>query len=198
MINLDDTTINNIKNLVDEYESEEDAIKRTYGELQTELDIIRIGNFDYETRTKLIKELNEKYGDYIGFLIDEKAEYEEIIELQKELINRLNKGIDINKLLIELLQKHDTEILKEKEKLSREAKPTKSKYIKVGIRKVLQKEHGTKCSIRGCKEDAKVIHHTQRFSISKTHSPKYLAPLCKEHHQIAHTVDSKFHEARAG
>jgi hypothetical protein len=121
------------------------------------------------------------------------------VELQKELIKRLNKGIDINKLLLELLKKHDAEISEEKEELSKEANDnglTKSRYIKVGIKKILHSEHGNKCSMRHCKKRAKVIHHTQRFSISGIHDPKYLAQLCKEHHQIAHCVDMKFQQMR--
>ncbi len=38
------------------------------------------------------------------------------------------------------------------------------------------------------------IHHTQRFSLASTHDPHYLAPLCKEHHQLAHAVDLKVQE----
>ena len=120
------------------------------------------------------------------------------IDLSDEVQNKLgklqDKGIDINKLLLELLEKREQEIAEEKEKLSQEATPTKSNYIKVAVKKVLQKEHGTKCSIPGCNKDAEVNHHTCRFALSKTHDPKYLAPLYKEHHQIAHSVDTKYRQ----
>lgn len=71
-----------------------------------------------------------------------------------------------------------------------------SRYIPVKIRKILKKEYGTKCSIATCQRDARHIHHTQRFSLSKNHNPHFLAPLCGEHHVIAHSIDMKFHARR--
>lgn len=117
-------------------------------------------------------------------------------ELQKNLIERLEKGIDINDLLTELLQKHDLELAQEKEQLSAEAKPVSSRYISVKVLRQVRKEHGTKCSIRTCERQAEEIHHTQRFSLARTHDPKYLAPLCKNHHQIAHSIDEQYHMKR--
>ena len=75
-------------------------------------------------------------------------------ELQKNLIKRHKKGININKLLIELLQKHDAEIEEEKETLSKEAGPVKFRYIKVRVRKVLRAEHGNRCSMPHCNKKA--------------------------------------------
>jgi len=74
--------------------------------------------------------------------------------------------------------------------------PPASRYISVKIRRILSEEFGTKCSIRGCYRNLKVIHHTQRFALSGTHDPHFLAPLCKEHHAIAHSVDEKFWQKR--
>jgi hypothetical protein len=146
-------------------------------------------------------------------------------ELQKNLIQRLEKGINISALLAELLQKHDLELAQEREKLAAEelekqslkrkgnsatagtaaAKPSRydgetrralSRYIPVEIRRHLRKKYGTKCSIRTCTKPAEHIHHTQRFALSQGHDPRYLAPLCKEHHEIAHSIDAKYHIAR--
>lgn len=115
-------------------------------------------------------------------------------DVEKELSELQEKGIDINQELRRFLKKRKREIEEEKEQLSCNATPTKSKYIKVGIRKVLRAEHGTKCSVPGCNKDAEVIHHTRRFALSGTHDPKYLASLCKEHHQIAHSIDTKYRQ----
>lgn len=167
-------------------------------------------------------------------------------ELQKNLIERLKKGINIDQLLTELLQKHDLELAQEKEQLAEEicerermrqegnrraaathearrsraecassgategsgaalhkahsapegrsSAPTR--YIPVRIRRLLRKEHGTRCSIRTCAKPAAHIHHTQRFALSHSHDPRYLAPRCREHHQIAHTVDTNYHIMR--
>ncbi|MBU0667540.1 hypothetical protein KJ835_00300 [Patescibacteria group bacterium] len=71
-----------------------------------------------------------------------------------------------------------------------------SRYIPAAIRRQLRKEHGTMCSIRTCQKQATTIHHTQRFALSQNHDPKFLAPLCREHHAIAHTIDGKYLEKR--
>jgi hypothetical protein len=138
--------------------------------------------------------------DSIKPKIEQKSLHVQTLELdadvEKELAELQQKGIDINQELRGFLENRKKEIEEEKEKLSQEATPTKSNYIKVAVQRVLQKEHGTKCSVSGCNKDAEVNHHICRFSISKTHDPKYLAPLCKEHHQIAHSVDLRFNEMR--
>ncbi|MFA6992210.1 MAG: hypothetical protein WC269_02930, partial [Candidatus Gracilibacteria bacterium] len=69
-------------------------------------------------------------------------------------------------------------------------------HVPVKIKKILRHEHGTKCSIPHCKKPAATIHHTTRFAIAPNHDPRFLAPLCREHHLIAHSVDQKFHEKR--
>lgn len=112
-------------------------------------------------------------------------------EVKQKLLELQLKGIDINSLILEFLKKRDEEIKYEKEKLSEEAQPTGSRYIPVQIRKILKKEFGTKCSIVWCMREADEIHHSQRFSLSRRHDPKYLAPFCEEHHAIAHSIDQR-------
>jgi len=128
-------------------------------------------------------------------------------EVLKKLSELQNKGIDINELILEFLKTREEEIEMEKfeisEELVRKNRPTntrkKSKishYISVKIYKILHKEHGTKCAILGCNKPAKNIHHADRFGLSQTYNPLFLAPLCREHHAIAHSIDLKFHEKR--
>ena len=126
------------------------------------------------------------------------------------------KGVDINTLLLEFLEKRTTEIAHEKEKIAAETNKQEaiaslaelygvpidiaantSRYIPVKTREIIKKEFGTKCSIPTCARDAEEIHHTQRFSLSKSHNPFFLAPLCADHHKIAHSMDVKFGEVRA-
>lgn len=132
---------------------------------------------------------------------------EKLLELQK-------KGINIDELIGEMLNKREEEIAAEKERLAEEETKkvgvrqttqsiennsvTKqpSRYIPVRIKKILTKEHGTKCSIQNCEKPSQEIHHTQRFSLSHNHNPQYLAPLCRNHHQIAHSIDLKVQEKR--
>ena len=117
----------------------------------------------------------------------------EIADDIKEQLNELNsKGIDVNGLLREMLKKRRTEIAEEKDEIAETIQSTTSGYIKVLIRKILHKEHGKKCSIPTCKKPATIIHHTQRFGLSRNHDPHFLAPLCKEHHIIAHSIDLKY------
>lgn len=122
------------------------------------------------------------------------------LQLNSEVIQKLlqlqRKGIDINELILEFLNKREMEIAQEKEKLSAEAKPTGSRHIPAQIQNLLKKEFGTKCSIEWCCREAHEIHHSQRFGLSRRHDPKYLAPFCEEHHAIAHSIDQKYVEKK--
>lgn len=115
----------------------------------------------------------------------------------KKLLELKRRGINVDNLFSEFLEKREFEIAREKEALSVSAETTDSRYIPVKIRRLLKKEYGAKCSIKSCGKPAEQIHHSQRFSLAKIHDPKYLAPLCREHHIIAHTVDLQFREFRA-
>ncbi|MEK7172054.1 MAG: HNH endonuclease signature motif containing protein [Patescibacteria group bacterium] len=121
----------------------------------------------------------------------------EIADDIKEQLNELNsKGIDVNGLLREMLEKRQEKIKKEKEEIAETIQQTTSHYISTRIQRVLKEEHGKKCSIPTCKKPATTIHHTQRFGLSRNHDPRFLAPLCREHHIIAHSIDLKYHKAR--
>jgi hypothetical protein len=114
-------------------------------------------------------------------------------EVHKKLFELQQKGIDINALLLEFLEKREFEIAQKKEELSARAT---SRYIPVEIKKLLKQEYGEKCSIKTCRRPAEQIHHSQRYALSKTHDPHYLAPLCHNHHVIAHSIDLKYHQER--
>ena len=117
-------------------------------------------------------------------------------EVQGRLLELQHKGIDVNQLLTELLNQREEQIEQEKEKIAATCEPTISHYIPKKIRDIVEKEHGTKCSIRGCNKPYNIIHHTQRHAISQTHDPRYLAPLCTQHHEIAHAIDVKVQERK--
>ncbi len=116
------------------------------------------------------------------------------IELAPELAERLNilkeKGIDIDELLTELLDRREEEIVQTKTDLA-EVSGSLSRYIPVGIRRIIKKEYGTKCAISHCSKPSNEIHHTARYSMIRNHNPNFLAPLCRQHHEIAHAVDVK-------
>lgn len=113
-----------------------------------------------------------------------------------KLLELQEKGIDINQLITSMLTEREEEIAQEKEELSAQAKTTKSKYVKVGIKKLFTKEYGNKCAKPGCQKPSIQIHHADRFAMSQVHDPRFMAPLCAQHHQIAHTIDQKYQMKR--
>ena len=121
-------------------------------------------------------------------------------EIDDEIIQELNelnsKNINVNELLRTMLQQRKAEISQSQGRVPAKTKSTTSRYIPVKIKKILKQEHGNKCSIRTCQKPSGQIHHSQRFALAHTHDPKFMAPLCKEHHQIAHTIDQNYHTAR--
>lgn len=122
-------------------------------------------------------------------------------EVKKKLNELARKKIDINQFILEALQKREHEIAEEKEVQAEKAEQkmieqcvegkTISRHVPAETKKLMKKEFGEKCAISTCNNKAVVIHHTNRFSISRDHNPYYLAQLCDPHHKIAHTVDAK-------
>ncbi|MEK7524092.1 MAG: hypothetical protein AAB588_03595 [Patescibacteria group bacterium] len=118
-------------------------------------------------------------------------------DVKQELVELQEKGVNINELLRGFLEKRKMEIAQEKERLVADgAVENSARYIPVAIKEILKKEHGDKCSINHCTKKSQTIHHTQRFALSRSHDPHFLAPLCQEHHAIAHSIDVKASEMR--
>jgi hypothetical protein len=122
-------------------------------------------------------------------------------EVKEKLFELQQKGIDINNLLLEFLQKRDEEIIEKKKEirekvLQKEQEKPATKHVPVTVRRIIQLEYGKKCSIKNCQKQAVHIHHLQRFSVSQSHDPNYLVPLCKEHHEQAHAADLAYQEIR--
>ncbi len=114
-------------------------------------------------------------------------------ELCQKLLELKEKGIDVNELFLKTLEHREEEIAEEK---SVPVQPAKSRRIPIKIQRLVKKEFGTKCSIQTCKKPSEQIHHTQTFALSRAHDPNYLAPLCREHHTIAHAINLKVQEKR--
>ncbi len=114
-------------------------------------------------------------------------------EVANELLRLRDRGIDINEELKEFLEQRQEKIEREKaaviERECDQKNKQESRYIPARIRKVLKREYGNRCSVTDCKKPSRQIHHVRRYSIDPSHDPKYLAPLCKQHHEMAHTVD---------
>jgi len=125
-------------------------------------------------------------------------------QLSEDVIEELNRlhaqGHDVNKILENLLKQRTEKIEQEKQEIAKEARTrptTTSRYIPAHVKAILKEEFGQKCSIPTCQKPAQTIHHSQRFALAHTHDPRYLAPLCREHHQIAHAVDLRYAEMRS-
>lgn len=121
-------------------------------------------------------------------------------EVTKKLRELKLKGIDISALLMEFLQEREQEIVREKDRLAQESEQAAreriliehkqpSRHIPIEIQHLLKQEFGEKCSVPSCMRESQTIHHTQRFALSQNHNPYFLAPLCEEHHAIAHSID---------
>lgn len=123
-------------------------------------------------------------------------------ETKQKLSELQEKGIDIDKLIWEMLTKREQEIEKEKRQLGEEEKqklattdsrltkdknPVKSsRYINVRIQKILWQEFGSKCAMPGCRRKKEEIHHQIPFAITRIHDPNNLIPLCRGHHLLEH------------
>ncbi len=117
-------------------------------------------------------------------------------DVAEQLKSLQGKGMDVSQILREALTKREQEIQEWKKQIGESCQETDSRYVPKEVRDILQKEHGTKCSMPGCTRPSEEIHHTQRFSLSKRHDPRYMAPFCKPHHQIAHSIDLRVQEKK--
>ncbi|MBP9718830.1 hypothetical protein KBD59_06090 [Candidatus Gracilibacteria bacterium] len=123
-------------------------------------------------------------------------------EVHAALVELQEKGIDINALILETLRKRMEEIETEKTEIAQKIEDRQndgvisSRYIPVEINRLVEREFGTKCAVPTCQRNSEHLHHTNRFSLSKNHDPRFLAPLCKAHHEIAHKIDVKYAVAR--
>ncbi len=114
-------------------------------------------------------------------------------EVKLRLAELQEKGININEIILAALNKRELEIAEEK---AMPVGPASSRAVPVKTERLMEKEYGTKCSISTCFKPSEVIHHTQTFALSHKHDPNYLAPLCREHHEIAHAINLKVREKR--
>ncbi len=121
---------------------------------------------------------------------------EESLGLNQEVVSKLQvlkqKGIDINEAFLTFLEQRDQDIQQVKENIAAEVETqTSSRYIPANVRRIIAKEYGIKCAISHCQKPSRNIHHTARYSMIRNHNPNFLAPLCRQHHEIAHAIDAR-------
>ena len=122
-------------------------------------------------------------------------------EVVQKLSELKEKGLDVNEMLVKLLKKREEELGERKAVQSEKVMESELKrkvsggrpkrYIAAETKKILKEEYGTKCSVPNCRRDARCAHHTARFALTGSNNPYFLAPLCREHHEIAHMIDEK-------
>jgi len=117
-------------------------------------------------------------------------------DVKKELIEMKKKGTDVNQVLRVFLRERKEKLEQEKsevaEKQMREREDRAiigmpaNRYIPVEVRRVVINEFGNRCCVPGCEKVAENLHHENGFAIDQSHNPRYLKPMCKGHHELAH------------
>ena len=132
-------------------------------------------------------------------------------EVKGKIKEMMDKGIDINKELLEFFKERESMIAREKNEIAKGMRGEQevqiaqvsvaknnassaqagkiSRYIPAKIKKIIKKEYGSKCSKLECPKPAENLHHTRGFAIYKSHDPRTLRPLCRAHHEIEHISD---------
>ena len=127
----------------------------------------------------------------------------------KKLIELKSKGLDVNAILQEFLQKREMEIAAEENQIQSEmvhqaelrefyedrliadegvssGLPPRTRYIPRKVARLIYKKFGEKCAVEGCARRAGQWHHLQHYSAGGPQTPQNLQPLCLGHHQLLH------------
>ncbi|MDP4007628.1 MAG: hypothetical protein Q8P68_00365, partial [Candidatus Peregrinibacteria bacterium] len=134
------------------------------------------------------------------------------LNLSENTLNQLlelqEKGLKIDELFNEFLQKRNQGIAEEKAEIEQEIAIKEqekmangeevSRYVPRKVKEIVKKEFGTKCAVRNCEKNAEQIHRTKRFELTHSHNPYFMAPFCKAHHDIAHSIDERFLKMKGG
>lgn len=97
-------------------------------------------------------------------------------------LEKLKGGKEWNELMKEFLELRKQKLEKEKPK----ALETESGHIPKKIKNFAVEKTGGQCGYPGCIKPYKILHHTQRWAIKKTHDPDHIVPLCVAHERLAH------------
>ncbi len=110
-------------------------------------------------------------------------------QVAEKLHELKRKGLDLNQLLKEMLEKRGQEIAAEElqvqEKMEHELKD-RSRYVPAVVKRLVFEKHGDKCSAGGCGRRADHLHHLREFAFGGGQDPANLRPLCRGHHELVH------------
>lgn len=118
--------------------------------------------------------------------------------VKNKIKEMMDKGLDINKELMEFFEGREREIVDENNEAASEKRDKPTRYISAKTRKILKKEYGVKCVKVGCGRMAAQIHHIRKFALTKDNSPQNLEPLCAGHHELEHRDDIHYRKFRGG
>jgi len=117
-------------------------------------------------------------------------------DIENELLQMQEKGLDVNGLLRELLKERKAKLEARKKVVAEKQEPEcedraiigypAKRYVPAEVRKITKEEFGEKCSVAGCSKKSENLHHEKPFAIAQSHNPDNLKPLCKGHHELAH------------
>jgi len=149
---------------------------------------------DFKIQNGLTEAKNEQSRMHVQ-TVEPNLELDE--DVKNELIEMKKKGIDVNQILRKFLQERKeklelekTEVVKkqiqEREDRAIIGMPA-NRYIPVEVRRVVIEEFGKICSMPGCGKHAENLHHENGFAIDQCHDPRFLKPMCKGHHELAHS-----------
>lgn len=107
------------------------------------------------------------------------------------------KGFDLNELINPLLDQREEQLAHKKSALIEKYKnKTSPRHIPKEIQDLISQEYGNACAVPNCSKPKYETHHLLPFALAQNHNPLFLVPLCKAHHQIAHSVDTKVTQMR--
>jgi len=119
-------------------------------------------------------------------------------DVNNELLELKKKGIDINQILRKFLRERKEKLEQEKSKVAEKQMRGRddraiigmpaNRYVPVAVRRVIMNEYGNICSAPGCERPAENLHHEKSFAIDQCHDPRFLKPLCRGHHELAHAM----------
>jgi hypothetical protein len=119
----------------------------------------------------------------MSFSVDSNTEFK-LRKFKQKIEKEKGEKISFNEVLKELLTKVE-EVPKKERKVSVEKKPTTTRYVPAAKKREVEAKHKGKCAFLGCNKPHEVLHHPNRWAFTKNH--KKITPLCKTHHQLAHS-----------
>jgi len=57
----------------------------------------------------------------------------------------------------------------------------------IEVRRIVLSQFGNKSFVPGCGKPAENLLHEKYFGKDQCHDPRYLKPMCKGHHELAHS-----------